>query len=151
MARPRLRDVRRAVKKNKRSVSGKDLQMAWGASGLSRLGLVLWDPEYTGVDRKTWEKILAWSNVDRHRYETFSRDCDNFAIALAGQLSLRLGINGVGIVVDYSGCHAYCALLVVDDDGVRIAVVEPQSDGFISMDQGRHQMYAAQNGVVLWS
>ena len=96
--------------------------------------------------------ILEWSDVDKFEYRPESRDCDNFAIALTGQLGHRLGANGVGLIVDGSGNHAYACLLVSDPDGgIRVTLVEPQSDGTVRLGDrlGGHEAYKAEEGFIL--
>ena len=110
---------------------------------------------YTALSMETWMAILEWSDVDRVIYVAEQRDCDNFAIALAGQVALRLGVNGVGIVLDYSGGHAYNCLLVKDTakGGCYLRLVEPQSDRMPQVGDrlSGHEAYQATRGEVIFA
>lgn len=145
------------IAKTARTVTYKEVIKAFQHSPIWRLQPQLLDRSYTALPVETWCEILAWSDVDRVKYVAEKRDCDNFAVALAGQVSLRLGVNGCGIVVDYSGKHAYNCILVTGDfdkDGkedLKVLLVEPQSDTMPQIGDriGRHEAYAGQRGVVL--
>lgn len=147
----RIRDARVTV-------TGQAVVDALRNSPLSRLSLSFLDRTYTALPMEAWCEILEWSDVDRVGYVSERRDCDNFAVALAGQVGLRFGVNGCGIVVDYSGRHAYNCLLVstpdADGDGtpdLAIAIVEPQTDRMPQVGDrlGRHEAYRAERGWIL--
>ena len=135
-------------------VTADELRRAWPGLPLAKLQLICLDREFTAVNLDVWRMILAWSNVDKYKYSSENRDCDNFAAALHGHVPLQLGVNGVGYVVDFSGGHAYSALLVAEPgEGLGLAVVEPQSDAFVAVgDQlTRHEMYKAERGFVIFA
>ncbi len=123
-------------------------------SALKNLRPQFLDRNYTALPMEKWQEILEYSDVDRVQYVSELRDCDNFAIALAGQVALRFGVNGIGIVVDFSGRHAYnCLLVSTSDGGLEIKVVEPQSDGMPKVGDrlSGHEAYKAQNGWILFA
>ena len=113
------------------------------------------DGEFTALPFETWEKIIYFTSVDKAKYLTSKRDCDNFAIAFSGQCSLKFGINGVGIVVDISGKHAYNCILVKDnvDRELYVKIVEPQTDGFVKLGDNlsRQEAYVADKGWILFA
>lgn len=145
---PRYWDVRRAVRRSLTPVSYEQLEAAYLDSSVS--GLDLWglDKSYKAVDRLAWDLILAYSQVDKKKYKADTFDCDNFAVSLAGTVTMKWGLNGIGIILDFSGGHAYSALLVQDEDeGLYIAVVEPQTDEFVITGKG---MYKAEQGIIVF-
>ena len=153
MTKPRKRDVVRAIKATKALITYDDLEAAFDRSPLSGLTFVGLDEDYVALPRETWEKVLEWSGVNEYKYKTDTRDCDNFAAALHGLIPLRLKVNTVGYVVDWSGGHAYNAVAVMEEAGpLTIRAVEPQTDGFVAVgDQASaHEAYAAEKGFVLW-
>ena len=75
----------------------------------------------------TWNRILQHLGIHKLSYESDIRDCDDFAKLVWAQTAL-LRVNGVGLVVDYSGGHAYLAVVVPTCDGPVILFVEPQRD-----------------------
>ena len=139
-------DVWRSVRDTKQQFTHQQVKAAFDKSKLLQLQDVLLDETYWGVSIETWQLILAYTGVDRKQYVKDSFDCDNFAIHLTDVSADKFEINGVGIVVDGSGGHAYCSLLVVEDGKLSIAIVEPQNDIFILKTEG---MYAAKFGFIL--
>ena len=111
------------------------------------------DHEFTALPLETWRKILNFSQIDKIKYIATKRDCDNFAIALSGECSLKFGINGVGIVIDIDGKHAYNVLLVEGKEGLEVAVVEPQTDGFVKIGDNLsgQEAYKGTKGWILFA
>ena len=143
------------ISERSRSATAREVASALRDAGLGKLQPMLLDRTYTALPMATWASILAWSDVDRVQYVAERRDCDNFALALAGQVGLRLSVNGCGVVVDYSGQHAYCVLLVEDTarGGIYARLVEPQSDGLpqVGDSMSGHEAYKAERGVILFA
>ena len=147
MPKPRYWDVWRSVRDTKQQFSNHQVQNALKASGLSKLQGLPLDNIYWGVSLETWQLILAYNGTDKKRYVKDTFDCDNFAILFAGSVADKFGINGAGIVIDYSGGHAYSALLVVTETGeLAFATIEPQNDQFVIKMDG---MYDAEFGFIL--
>ena len=147
MAKPRYWDVWRAVRDTKQQFTNLQVLDALKTSSLPNLQRVPLDNTYWGVSIETWELILAYTGTDRKKYVKDSFDCDNFAVHLTDVSADKFDINGVGIVVDGSGGHAYCSLLVAGENGkLSIATVEPQNDTFILKPEG---MYKAEFGFIL--
>lgn len=148
MSKPRYWDVWRAFRHSKRQFSKDDLEAALQRSALSNLQYVPTDATYLGASRDAWELGLAYTGVDQKRYIVDAFDCDNFAVLFAGRIADKFGINGVGIVVDYSGGHAYCAILIVENGELALGIIEPQNDRFIIKTEG---MYSARFGFILFT
>ena len=147
MSKPRYWDVWRKVRDTKKQFSNDQVQDALQASGLSKLHGLPLDNTYWGVSLETWELILAYNGTDKKRYVKDTFDCDNFAILFAGSVADKFSINGAGIVIDYSGGHAYSALLVATEDGnLAFATIEPQNDAFVIKMDG---MYDAEFGFIM--
>ena len=147
MPKPKYWDVWRSVRDTKKEFSNAEVKAALGASHLSKLGGLPLDETYWGVSLETWHLILAYNGTDKKRYVKDTFDCDNFAILFAGSVADKFSINGAGIVIDYSGGHAYIALLVVTEDGsLAFATIEPQNDAFIIKTEG---MYDAEFGFIM--
>ncbi|RKU10818.1 hypothetical protein C6503_19220 [Candidatus Poribacteria bacterium] len=146
MKKPRYWDVRRLVKESEREFTAQEVVDALNASLLSDLQDVPLDGRYWGASEAAWRGMLAYTGVDRKRYIKDRFDCDNFAVLFAGRVADKFGINGVGIVIDYSGGHAYCAILIVDENGnLSIGIIEPQNDQFVLKTEG---MYSAKFGFI---
>lgn len=148
MPKPKIREVRRAIKDTRKEYTWEDVWLTMTDSQFAKLNPTLLDTRYWAVPIETWQLILAWSGVDKKTYISDFFDCDNFAIAFSGEVAQRFQINSAGIVVDYSGKHAYTAILIRNgDDTLAIATIEPQSDAFILKTTG---MYDAEQGFVLF-
>ena len=153
MKRPYKHQVRRAIKEHSRNVQAQDLIDNWHNSPLKRLQPYFLDRSYRILTLEAWETVLAWSKVDKFKYEAEHRDCDNFAMALAGRIPLEFAVNGIGFVCDFSGGHAYNAVLYYDDNKtVDIGIVEPQTDGFVVIgdNKSRSEAYKAEKGFVIF-
>jgi len=140
--------VRAAVRRTAKIVSHEEVAAAWGKGDLKSLHPHFLDRQYAALPVETWEKILLWSRVDSPRYVSERRDCDDFAMALRGELPLKCQANGIGVVLDWSGGHAYNAILIRrDDDTIEVGAIEPQSDRLIKTGSG---MYPASCGAVFF-
>lgn len=100
------------------------------------------------------ETILDNTKVDERKYIAESGDCDDFAIALAGVTRNRFRYGGIGIVIDYSGRHAYNCAMIHDPDNpdqVGLIFIEPQSDGLIKkgMAMSSSESYKMERGFIL--
>ena len=138
------------IDKHSISVSNKQVSNALLGTDLGYYELQFLDRQYQALPIEIWSEILEWSDVDRAAYVAEKRDCDNFAIALVGQITLRLGVNGIGIVLDYVGKHAYCMLLVHDEGQLSGKLIEPQSDKIAQVGDrlGRNEAYTGKGTVI---
>ena len=146
MAKLYLKDLRKSVRKVKRTVRHADIVPVHAASGLSNLQFVPLDTAYVALPADTWELFLEYSGVDRIKYKSDTMDCDDFAQILCGECKRKLRVNGIGLVVDFSGGHAYNALLAYEGSELSLLTIEPQNDKIIINRSG---MYAAQHGFLL--
>ena len=140
------RKVTRAVAKTEVEVSGSALFHAWTQSPGKALQLIMRDRRYWALPMETWQLFLDYSDVDADTYRKERYDCDDFAQALSAEASRKFGVNSVIEVCDVSSGHAYCALPVVETNGVRIVFLEPQNDRW-GVSGG--QSYQLQNGFAL--
>lgn len=156
MGRPSLRQVRSIIKKEQRVIPAKQLRKVVNAQcktlGIARPKMMrVWDGDYNIISLAAWKMLLAWSWVDKFQYVADRRDCDDYAKYLWGQVPMRLKVNGIGLVCDYSGGHAYNVVVTFEGDGPPIlAFVEPQTDQFVAVgDQlTQTEIYALENWEV---
>ena len=111
------------------------LQQQFGQSARS-----LVDREYLAAPHWLLGDLLQYSGVNEYRYVAEASDCDDFAYYLRGELPCKLGFNGVGVVLDYSAGHAYCALLTWRNDALHVALVEPQTDEVVTAGDRMYKM-----------
>ena len=142
-----LKDVRETVKQTERKVGAGAIMEAFNRSRLKNLQLMLVDREYWVIPESTWQDILAWSKVDKIKYRRERQDCDDFADILQGEVKRKFQLNSIGEVLDFSGEHAYAAIVIDGEDGLSVVGVEPQNDKIRVVSSG-HRMYAAQQGLV---
>ena len=123
----RLSTLRRRIEKGKVQVSGNEAARAFANL---QTGVQPWmlDTHYWALPIATWDDVLRHMGVGEFTYRSEQSDCDDFAMCLRGRVPLELGINGVGVVLDFSGGHAYSAMLVADGaDSLRARLLEPQA------------------------
>ena len=97
------------------------------AMGTNAPSLKFLDRHYIALPETTWKRILTATETDNLLYVSEHFDCDNFAVCFTAEVN-QLGVNGVGVVLDYGRGHAYNAVLVSDEDGLRVVTIEPQND-----------------------
>ena len=102
------------------------------------------DSKYWVCSKKEFEDWIEWDWTNKKRYISEEYDCDNFAFSFKARCDRRLGINAVGLVIDYSGGHAYN--LVIFSDAAP-ALFEPQSDTW--KKKGQSKMYTFTNGYLI--
>ena len=112
------------------------------------------DKQKVSIPMSLLEAILDNTKVDERKYIAESGDCDDFAIALAGVTRNRFRYGGIGIVIDYSGRHAYNCAMVHDPNNpkqVELIFIEPQSDGLIKKGQAMSssESYKMERGFIL--
>lgn len=146
MAKPRYWDVWRAVRDTKQQFTKDEVVAALNASPLAALEDVPVDNRYWGASAAAWRGMLDYTGVDERRYVSDSFDCDNFAVLFSALVADKFDINGVGIVVDGSGGHAYCSILIVmPKRKLSIGIVEPQNKRYVLKTEG---MYSARYGFI---
>ena len=111
----------------------------------SGLRPMLLDSTYYAVPMFIWSMVLQYSGIDKARYVRQVRDCDDFAFAFRGEVPIKLGLNGVGVALDFGMKHAYNVLLVHDpiSQDVDVAAMEPQTDKIMTPERAR-----ARGGLV---
>jgi len=103
------------------------------------------DSKYWVCSRLDFEAIIQWDWTDKKKYVAEKYDCDNFAFSFKARMDRKFHLNNVGLVVDYSGGHAYNC--VVFSDGTA-ELFEPQSDRFVTSRMGTGQ-YVCTEGFIL--
>lgn len=141
-----LKDVRRAVRQTKKMFSAQDALQVFRHSDIGHLWWNPLDGRYVALPIETWEMFLKYSGVDRLHYKSETLDCDDFAVILAGECKRKTQVNGIGIVVDFSGGHAYNMLLAYKGSKLFIITIEPQDDVLVLKHEG---MYAGKQGFIL--
>lgn len=133
------------------TISASDLSDAVKASPASALQLHLSDSQYTVVDQTTWAQVMQVFAKVYLPYTPEKRDCDDYAFAFRGNVPMAFELNSVGIVIDYTGQHAYNIVVTKEDDGLHVKLVEPQSDSFVlsNSESGADSApYALQYGTI---
>ena len=116
----------------------------WISSQLMRAGFVGEEIKRLHLDSKYWvcskqefEDWIKWDWTNKKRYISEEYDCDNFAFSFKARCDRRLGINAVGLVIDYSGGHAY-NLVIFSDAAPEL--FEPQGDRWVEGGKGMYKM-----------
>ena len=129
------------------------LQKALHGAGCS-LALYTLDRRCWAVTDEILDKWLATDDTDAASYIEEAWDCDNYATALCARASATLG-NCCGIVVDFSGRHAYNAFAVlrgVAQEQIAIRFVEPQNDSTVDIGDSISgvEAYVGDEGYIHW-
>lgn len=136
-------------------VAASDVRAAIWKSAFRRLRPYFWDATISVPTMDTWRRIIAFNVANEPGYIAERRDCDDYAKYFAACCAMNWGVNACGLVIDYSGGHAYNALLyrdATDQSAHYLHVVgfEPQNDRFITPGQKSPDgaMYAARQGFI---
>lgn len=144
-----LAELQRDVLSTAREVTGQELYTACNRSeiGISMQELPL-DSRYKILPMETWWRFLRWSGVNNLKYVPDFLDCDDFAFILKAECHRELQVNGIGLVIDFSGQHAYNCIGVDEGSGkIGIATIEPQNDQLIVTYES---MYDAESGLIIF-
>lgn len=110
---------------------------AWG-SGVTRRVM---DGKYWLPSQRDAWRIIEWSQVNTIPWQREQYDCDDHAEALRHDFR-SFGVNSCGVVVDYSGGHAYDVLIFADG---QYWFLEPQQDKIVAIGAG---IYKLANGYI---
>ena len=108
-----------------------------------RMEVLSLDTKFWTCNEEDWKKIIDFDWTNEKKYISEQYDCDNFAFNFKARVARKFGVNSVGLVIDYSGGHAYN--LIVFSDGTW-KIFEPQSDRWPTIGTG---MYHFENGYIL--
>ena len=89
------------------------------------------DGIYYITSMDTFKKIIQWDWTDTRKYISETFDCDKFAMYFKSRMAIDFGINGVGVVLDYSSGHAYNVVIVKEGNDINIYKYEPQNDNIM--------------------
>ena len=113
--------------------------------GIRRLHL---DSKYWACSKKEFEDWIKWDWTNKKKYIAEEYDCDNFAFSFKARCDRKIGINAVGLVIDYSGGHAYNVVCFTDAPA---ELYEPQSDRWVTKGniRSRNELYKLTNGYII--
>ncbi len=111
-------------------------------SGMKRKNL---DSKYWACGRLDFEAIIRWDWTDKKQYVAEKYDCDNFAFSFKARMDRKFHLNNVGLVIDYSGGHAYNCVIFPD---ATAELFEPQTDRFVTSHMGSGQ-YMCKEGLII--
>jgi len=111
-------------------------------SGMKRKNL---DTKYWSCGRTDFEAIVNWDWTDKKKYVAEKYDCDNFAFSFKARMDRKFHLNNVGLVIDYSGGHAYNCVIFADGTA---ELFEPQTDKFVTSRIGTGQ-YVCKDGLII--
>ena len=111
-----------------------DLNGAIYASPLAALPVTTWfDSQYLVIRRDVWDRINALMWEHKAEYIIDQSDCDKYAMSFCGDTALLWKVNSAGLVIDYSGHHAYNVVVTYesDPDVLEAKVLEPQGEYWV--------------------
>ena len=114
-------------------------------TGMQRLHL---DSKYWACSKEEFEGWIKWDWTNGKKYIAEQYDCDNFAFSFKARCDRKIGINTVGLVIDYSGGHAYNVVAFTDSPA---ELYEPQSDRWVKPNESKSktEMYKLASGYII--
>jgi len=103
------------------------------------------DNKYWTCTRLDFDAIIRWDWTDKKRFVKEKYDCDNFAFSFKARMDRRFHLNNVGLVVDYSGSHAYNCVVFADGTA---ELFEPQNDMIVTKQMGKG-LYKCESGFIV--
>ena len=95
------------------------------------------DQGIVALTRRGMEQFLDEDTTDRLDYIADrggrNYDCENFSESLRAGLARKHGVNGCAVI--WGDSHAWCLFVLVGDAGPAIAMVEPQADTHVPVNQ----------------
>ena len=115
------------------------------AGGMKRLHV---DTKYWACSKKEFEDWIQWDWTNGKKFIAEQYDCDNFAFSFKARCDRKIGINSVGLVIDYSGGHAYNVVCFTDAPA---ELYEPQSDRWVKPNDSKSktEFYKLTNGYII--
>ena len=111
------------------------------------------DTRYWALPADEWDKLIAAKGADKNAYVAERYDCDDFGFAFKGEMCDRYEVNGVGLVIDWSGRHCYNCLLVIGTDvnhPLELHFLEPQTDKWVRVERADGpQCYSLTEGMII--
>ena len=93
-----------------------------------KMGDVLLDDQYFVLSQPEWDQVIKAIGPEKDGYRPNRFDCDSFSRVFWGKVNEQYEVNGLFVVIDYSGKHSYNALLIHDGkQGLTIRLYEPQN------------------------
>jgi len=86
------------------------------------------DGKYYTATKENMQKIVDADDTNTRAYKKATYDCENFAFSFMAAAQREYGITTIGLVIDWSGGHAY-NMFVYEDGSVEL--YEPQNDNFV--------------------
>ena len=120
------------------------LEVAIGSDGVRVYCL---DGEYKVVPEAEMMAVVRATRTSVEQYVAEYHDCDQFARELWARIPNQSGLNSAALVIDFSGQHAYNAIVVDADGSLAVKFVEPQADAEFKLHS--QPCYILSNGLVL--
>lgn len=100
----------------------------------------LTDFVYNVVSKKTLERVLKETTVDRAEYKPDDHDCEDFARELVS-VCHKLGLNSVGRVLSQAARHAFnIAIVKTSPNTIGVEFIEPQNDAFVKPNSRGYEL-----------
>ena len=112
-------------------------------NGVSRMTL---DAKFWMVNKEQMRKIVKEDMTDKREYQKSLFDCDNVFSHVVNHLADTYDVNQAGIILDYSGAHAYNVIVYPNKS---IELFEPQTDRFFDADKRDENKYPLKKATVL--
>jgi hypothetical protein len=106
------------------------------------------EAEYVNLDGKYSAPVEVPQSVgtltDLLLYRPGRFDCEDYALTYKTLIAMLMGINTVGVVIDWSGAHAYNIVMTADGT---VSLYEPQEGCVVEV--GAEERHEFQNVTIL--
>ena len=93
--------------------------------------------------KEVFDEVIQFDWTDKLQYFQEKFDCDDFAFVFQAMMKYVWGLNGVGVVIDWSSGHAYNIVLF---PGGIYGIFEPQTDEWKKIGE---KGYTLENGIII--
>ena len=94
------------------------------------------------------KEVIKKDHSEKKKYYADKFDCDSFSFMFITHLASKYGVNGVGIVLDFSGAHAY-NFVVYPRKKDNLRLFEPQNDSLFKVKKRKKKFYPLETALVL--
>ena len=130
-----------------RKVESRDVEAAVLKAAGTGVQLIPLDTTYWVASEADTLALAQDTHTSAKQYVAERFDCDDFAFLFKGLMSGKEGLNSVGLVIDFSGKHAYCVAVVDTPKGVVARFIEPQRDAYVRLHTA--PCYKLASGIIL--
>ena len=144
------RNIKKQIEAQHQLVDADKVMKLFNKKKFNGIQPILLDRKYKVPTYEVWVNILDRNRVDRRFYKPEHFDCDDFAKIIYAYSSKEFELNSCGLVLDWSGRHAYNVFLFINlENKLDFSFFEPQDDCFLKENYLFTGQYALKDGMII--